>query len=102
MEQLGFSIAAFGCTTCIGNSGPLHPELEKAQVDHNIAYAAALSGNRNFEGRVHQHVKGSFLVSPLLVVAYALAGKIDLDLSQEIPRHLQGRQGNLPTRHLAQ
>jgi aconitate hydratase len=83
MEQLGFSIAAFGCTTCIGNSGPLHPELEKAQVDHNIAYAAALSGNRNFEGRVHQHVKGSFLVSPLLVVAYALAGKIDLDLSQE-------------------
>ncbi len=83
LEALGFHLAAFGCVTCIGNSGPLHPALEKAQSDHNLCLAAVLSGNRNFEGRIHPNVKASFLASPLLVVAFALAGRVDLDLTTE-------------------
>ncbi|NNM67561.1 MAG: aconitate hydratase AcnA [Spirochaetales bacterium] len=82
-ETLGFHLAAFGCVTCIGNSGPLHPALEKAQTEYNLAYAAVLSGNRNFEGRIHPNVKASFLASPLLVVAFALAGKVNIDLTSE-------------------
>jgi len=83
LDTLGFQIAAFGCVTCIGNSGPLHPAIEKAQVDHNLSFAAVLSGNRNFEGRIHPNVKASFLASPLLVVAFALAGRVDLDLTAQ-------------------
>ena len=83
LDALGFQIAAFGCVTCIGNSGPLHPAIEKAQVDHNLCLASVISGNRNFEGRIHPNVKASFLASPLLVVAFALAGRVDTDLTTE-------------------
>jgi aconitate hydratase len=83
LEALGFHLAAFGCTTCIGNSGPLHPAIEKAIVDHDLNVAAVLSGNRNFEARIHQRIKLNLLASPMLVVAFALAGRIDIDLSVE-------------------
>jgi len=83
LDQLGFQIAAFGCVTCIGNSGPLHPAIEKAQADHNLVLSSVISGNRNFEGRIHPNVKASFLASPLLVVAFALAGRVDTDLTTE-------------------
>ncbi len=81
LEELGFHLAGFGCTTCIGNSGPLDPVVEKAVVDNNLNVAAVLSGNRNFEARIHQRIKSNFLASPMLVVAFALAGRIDMDLT---------------------
>ncbi|HBG19381.1 MAG TPA: aconitate hydratase AcnA [Desulfobulbaceae bacterium] len=80
-EALGFHITAFGCTTCIGNSGPLHPEIDKAIKEHNLNVAAVLSGNRNFEARIHQLIKSNFLASPMLVLAFALAGRVDIDLT---------------------
>lgn len=80
LETLGFSIAAFGCTTCIGNSGPLHPAIEKAQQENDLILSSVLSGNRNFAGRIHKNITASFLMSPPLVVAYALAGRIDIDI----------------------
>jgi aconitate hydratase len=80
LEAIGFHLAGFGCTTCIGNSGPLHPAIERAIVDHDLNVAAVLSGNRNFEARIHQRIKSNFLASPVLVVAFALAGRIDIDL----------------------
>jgi aconitate hydratase len=83
LDALGFQIAAFGCVTCIGNSGPLHPAIEKAQTEHNLCLSSVISGNRNFEGRIHPNVKASFLASPLLVVAFALAGRVDTDLTKE-------------------
>ncbi|PKN36379.1 MAG: aconitate hydratase, partial [Deltaproteobacteria bacterium HGW-Deltaproteobacteria-20] len=83
LERLGFYLAAYGCTTCIGNSGPLHPAIETAQEQSGVVLAAALSGNRNFEGRIHPRVKSAFLMSPPLVVAYALAGRMDIDLTTE-------------------
>jgi len=83
LEALGFHAAAYGCTTCIGNSGPLHPEIEQAIKDHDYNVAAILSGNRNFEARIHQQIKSNFLASPLLVVGFALAGRIDIDLAHE-------------------
>lgn len=83
LEALGFHLVAFGCTTCIGNSGPLHPEIESAISENDLTVAAVLSGNRNFEARIHQSVKANFLASPLLVVAFALAGRIDIDLNIE-------------------
>jgi len=83
LEALGFHLAAFGCTTCIGNSGPLHPAIEKAIKEKNLNVAAVLSGNRNFEARIHQSIKSNFLASPMLVVAFALAGRVDIDLSNE-------------------
>lgn len=82
-EALGFHLAGFGCTTCIGNSGPLHPEIEKAITDNELNVAAVLSGNRNFEARIHQRIQSNFLASPMLVVAFALAGHIDIDLAYE-------------------
>lgn len=82
-EALGFHLAAFGCTTCIGNSGPLRPEIEKVIADNDLNVAAVLSGNRNFEARIHQKIKSNFLASPLLVVAFALAGRVDIDLNEE-------------------
>jgi aconitate hydratase A / 2-methylisocitrate dehydratase len=82
-EALGFHVAGFGCTTCIGNSGPLHPDIEKAITDNDLNVAAVLSGNRNFEARIHQRIKSNFLASPMLVVAFALAGRIDTDLYSE-------------------
>ncbi|HKY52879.1 MAG TPA: aconitate hydratase AcnA [Anaerolineales bacterium] len=83
LAQLGFNIVAYGCTTCIGNSGPLPVEVAKAVTGNDLVAAAVLSGNRNFEGRVHPMVKANFLASPPLVVAYALAGTVDIDLDKE-------------------
>ncbi|MCP5487939.1 MAG: aconitate hydratase AcnA [Verrucomicrobia bacterium] len=83
LEKLGFYTVAYGCTTCIGNSGPLDPTIEGAIRDNDLVVAAVLSGNRNFEGRVHPQTKANYLCSPPLVVAYALAGRVDIDLSTE-------------------
>ncbi|MEK7245933.1 MAG: aconitate hydratase AcnA, partial [Pseudomonadota bacterium] len=83
LDKLGFNIAGFGCTTCIGNSGPLPAPVAKAVDDNDMAVAAVLSGNRNFEGRISPHVKANYLASPPLVVAYALAGSIRRDLTKE-------------------
>ncbi len=83
LEQLGFNVAAYGCTTCIGNSGPLPEPVAKAVSEGNLVASAVISGNRNFEGRVHPQVKANFLASPPLVVAYALAGTTDIDLTTE-------------------
>ncbi|MCI5223082.1 MAG: aconitate hydratase AcnA [Candidatus Electrothrix sp. AR4] len=91
LEDLGFHIAGFGCTTCIGNSGPLHPAIEQAIIENNLSVASVLSGNRNFEARIHQNVKGNFLASPMLVVAFALCGRIDVDLETDpIARNANG------------
>jgi aconitate hydratase len=83
LDQLGFHLVGYGCTTCIGNSGPLETHIEEALVHHDLVAASVLSGNRNFEARVHQSVKANFLMSPPLVVAFALAGRIDLDLDRD-------------------
>jgi aconitate hydratase len=83
LAQLGFNVIAYGCTTCIGNSGPLPGEVAKAVTGSDLVAAAVLSGNRNFEGRIHPLVKANFLASPPLVVAYALAGTVDIDLDKE-------------------
>ena len=83
LDKLGFNIVGYGCTTCIGNSGPLHPNIEQALSDKDFVGASVLSGNRNFEARVHQSIKANFLMSPPLVVAFALAGRVDLDLAHE-------------------
>ena len=83
LEALGFNVVGYGCTTCIGNSGPLNAPISKAVNDHRLSVASVLSGNRNFEGRVHQEVRMNFLASPPLVVAYALAGTVDIDLTHD-------------------
>jgi aconitate hydratase len=83
LDQLGFNLVGYGCATCIGNSGPLPAPVEEAIMQNDLVVAAVLSGNRNFEARVHQNVKANFLMSPPLVVAYALAGRIDIDLWSE-------------------
>jgi aconitate hydratase len=83
LDKLGFNLVGYGCTTCIGNSGPLPDAVEKAIADGDLTVASVLSGNRNFEGRVHPLVKTNWLASPPLVVAYALAGNVRLDLSKE-------------------
>ncbi len=83
LDQLGFQTVGYGCTTCIGNSGPLHPAIEGAIKEGDLVCTSVLSGNRNFEARVHGSIKANFLMSPPLVVAYALAGRVDLDLSTE-------------------
>lgn len=81
LDKLGFNIAAFGCTTCIGNAGDLRPEFNETIVDKDVVACAVLSGNRNFEARIHPNIRGNFLASPPLVVAFALAGKVNLDLN---------------------
>jgi aconitate hydratase len=83
LDQLGFNLVGYGCTTCIGNSGPLHPNIEKTIHKYDLVAASVLSGNRNFEARVHQHIKANFLMSPPLVVAFALAGRVHINLSRE-------------------
>ncbi|WP_028544637.1 aconitate hydratase AcnA [Paenibacillus taiwanensis] len=83
LEALGFHVAGYGCATCIGNSGPLPDEVGKAITDNDMTVAAVLSGNRNFEGRVHAQVKANYLASPPLVVAYALAGTVNIDLAND-------------------
>jgi aconitate hydratase len=82
-NQLGFNLVGYGCTTCIGNSGPLDPRIEDVITKNDLIAASVLSGNRNFEARVHQSVKANFLMSPPLVVAFALAGKVNIDMSSE-------------------
>ena len=83
LEQLGFDLVGYGCTTCIGNSGPLIPAVSTAVADHDLTVASVLSGNRNFEGRIHSEVKMNFLASPPLVIAYALAGTMHADLLKD-------------------
>jgi len=83
LEQMRFFLVGYGCTTCIGNSGPLPAETSKAIADHELVVASVLSGNRNFEGRIHPEVRANYLASPPLVVAYALAGRIDFDFATE-------------------
>ncbi|MCA1591783.1 MAG: aconitate hydratase [Acidobacteria bacterium] len=83
LDKLGFNIVGYGCTTCIGNSGPLDPRIENVINDHDIVAASVLSGNRNFEARVHQSVRANFLMSPPLVVAFALAGRVNIDMATE-------------------
>lgn len=83
LDKLGFQLVAYGCTTCIGNSGPLDANIESAIKEHDLIAASVLSGNRNFEARIHSSVKANFLMSPPLVVAFALAGRVDIDLEKE-------------------
>jgi aconitate hydratase len=91
LDELRFNLAGYGCTTCIGNSGPLPPPISEAIEDKHLVVAAVLSGNRNFEGRVHAEVRANYLASPPLVVAYALAGRVDIDLYHEpIGQDLKG------------
>ena len=83
LDELGFNTVGYGCTTCIGNSGPLPDEISRAIADGDLVACAVLSGNRNFEARIHPEVKATYLASPPLVVAYALAGRMDIDLVSE-------------------
>ncbi|MGO8671995.1 MAG: aconitate hydratase AcnA [Capsulimonadaceae bacterium] len=83
LDELGFQVVGYGCTTCIGNSGPLDSKIEEEVTGHDLVVASVLSGNRNFEARVHQNVKANFLMSPPLVVAFALAGRVDIDLTTD-------------------
>lgn len=83
LDQLGFNLVGYGCTTCIGNSGPLASAIEDAVVKNDLITASVLSGNRNFEARIHQNIKANFLMSPPLVVAFALAGRVTIDLTSE-------------------
>jgi aconitate hydratase len=83
LDQLGFNIVGYGCTTCIGNSGPLHEKIEEVVKSNNLVVASILSGNRNFEGRIHPLVKANYLASPPLVIAYAIAGTVKIDLSKD-------------------
>ena len=92
LDRLGFSLVGYGCTTCIGNSGPLDPRIEEVVTGNDLVAASVLSGNRNFEARIHQNIKANFLMSPPLVVAFALAGRVDIDLTNEpLGRDRQGR-----------
>jgi aconitate hydratase len=84
LDFMGFNLVGYGCTTCIGNSGPLKPEIEKLIIDNHLAVASVLSGNRNFEGRIHPLVRANYLASPPLVVAYAIAGTVDIDLDKDV------------------
>ncbi len=83
LNRLGFNLVGYGCTTCIGNSGPLNPAIEALIAKNDLVLASVLSGNRNFEARIHQSIKANFLMSPPLVVAFALAGRVDIDLNRE-------------------
>ena len=101
LEQLGFHTVGYGCTTCIGNSGPLAEEISAAVAEGDLVVCSVLSGNRNFEARIHPEVKANYLASPPLVVAYALAGRMDLDLSTEPLGAGRRWQRRLPPRPLA-
>ena len=95
LDRLGFNVVGFGCTTCIGNSGPLDRELEDTLTMNDLIAASVLSGNRNFEARIHQSVKANFLMSPPLVVAFAIAGRIDIDLTREPLARIEGQDVHL-------
>ena len=83
MKNLGFFVSAYGCTTCIGNAGPLDNKIEQQIIEKNLVCASVLSGNRNFEARIHQNIKANFIASPPLVVAYAIAGNVNINLMEE-------------------
>src|SRR5690606_5904942 len=83
LEKMKFHVVGYGCTSCIGNSGPLADSIAEAITDHDLVVAACLSSNRNFEARIHPQIKMNFLMSPLLVVAYAIAGRMDIDMRSE-------------------
>ena len=83
LEKLGFNVVGYGCTTCIGNSGPLDENIEKEIIENNLNVSSVLSGNRNFEGRVHPLIKANWLASPPLVVAYSILGNTTLDITKE-------------------
>ncbi len=94
LATLGFNVVGYGCTTCIGNSGPLPGEVVKAITSENLVAASVLSGNRNFEGRIHPYVRANYLASPPLVVIYALAGTVDIDLQNEpLGNDAEGKPG---------
>jgi aconitate hydratase len=95
LDRLGFQLVGFGCTTCIGNSGPLAQEIEETVTRNDLIVASVLSGNRNFEARIHQSVKANFLMSPPLVVAFAIAGRVDIDLTREPLGVVDGREVHL-------
>ena len=102
LEQLGFFLVGYGCTTCIGNSGPLLAGVTEAVHADDLSVVSVLSGNRNFEGRIHPDVRMNYLASPPLVVAYALAGTMDIDLTTEpLGQDADGTAG-VPGRHLAE
>ena len=101
LDQLGFNLVGYGCTTCIGNSGPLPDEISAAVREKNLVVCSVLSGNRNFEGRIQQDVRANYLASPPLVVAYALAGWITTDMTTEPLGHDAGGQAGVPGGHLA-
>ena len=101
LDQLGFNLVGYGCTTCIGNSGPLPDEISAEISERGLVVASVLSGNRNFEGRIQQDVRANYLASPPLVVAYALAGTMNIDITHGAARHRQGRQAGVPEGHLA-
>lgn len=82
LDQLGFTTTGYGCMTCIGNSGEIADEIQNCIVDNDLIASAVLSGNRNFEGRVHPHTRANYLASPPLVVAYALAGTVNFDFEK--------------------
>ena len=84
LEKLGYNIVGYGCMTCIGNSGPLPEPVSQAIEKGELVAAGVLSGNRNFEGRIHPHTRANYLASPLLVIAYALAGRVDIDFEKEM------------------
>ena len=101
LEQLGFNLVGYGCTTCIGNSGPLSPEISPRVGDADLAVVSVLSGNRNFEGRINPDVKMNYLASPPLCVAYALAGTMDIDILERAARQRRAGHGRLSEGHLA-
>jgi aconitate hydratase len=101
LDQIGFNLVGFGCTTCIGNSGPLNAPISKTINDKGLIASGVLSGNRNFEGRISPDVQANYLASPPLVVAYALAGTVNIDLTKRADRPGQKRQRRLPEGHLA-
>ena len=102
LDALGFNLVGYGCTTCIGNSGPLPEEISAAVQEADLAVCSVLSGNRNFEGRINPDVKMNYLASPPLVVAYAIAGTMDIDLVERPARPGRERRRRLPARHLAE
>ena len=101
LDQLGFNLVGYGCTTCIGNSGPLHPKIEKAILDYDLVAASVLSGNRNFEARVHQNIKANFLMSPPLVVAFALEGIAEVGVVRHHPERRDRKSTAVDGRILA-
>ena len=101
LAEIGFDLVGFGCTTCIGNSGPLLPGVAEAVHDQDLSVVSVLSGNRNFEGRIHPDVRMNYLASPPLVVAYALAGTMDIDLTTDPLGDGRRRPAGLPGRPVA-